>query len=415
MAGPEPLGHPGWRRLLERARRALERTGGSLDGAITLATPTEQERLVVIGVTGAHRSAGAARLTVRLAELDQHLRAAHGTGLAETVSASAPLRDRPADARREAEARDALVTLAGGGRHATAAWHQEWLAGLRRDGTLTRIVRGGLPFADLIRVLDELPADDELLPVFAERVLNDTKALTDGPLRALLLRALTAWQATPDGSALTAWPTSGGGPGAAVPNGREQERVLLESAGLVSDDLASQVLVLNLPATGGLLGSWLTEAAGAGVPLRVTLHQLRLTPLSIAAAEVFVCENPAVLRAAAAVHGGRSHPLICTEGVPSAAAHHLLRSMPDTRIRWRNDFDWAGVRMTGAALRRYPAAVPWRMSAAAYRPAAGGLALLGPPADTFWDPRLREAMATARTALMEERLLPELLADLSAR
>jgi uncharacterized protein (TIGR02679 family) len=241
-----------------------------------------------------------------------------------------------------------------------------------------------------------LPADDEPLPAFADRVLDDTKALTDGPLRGLALRALAAWQGMPG------------------PANREQERTLWESVGVVPDDLASQVLVLNVPATGGLLGSWLTSASAVGVPLRVTLHQLRLAPLRIDAGEVFVCENPAVLRATANLGPG-TRPLVCTEGVPSAAAHALLAAAPDAVIRWRNDFDWPGVRLTAAAFTRYPRAVPWRMRAGDYAAAAGtGPALLGAPADTPWDPALARAMRAGGRAVMEERLIEILLQDLQS-
>src|SRR5947207_10497743 len=207
---------------------------------------------------------------------------------------------------------------------------------------MTRAVRAGLPFGDVVAVLDALPARDEPMPAFAQRVLGDTKALADGFVRGLVLRALAAWHRV------------------AAPTGAEDERTLWELGGVVPDDLASQVLVLGVPATGGLLGDWLTAAAGAGLPFRVTLHQLRLGRLVLDCDELFVCENPAVLRAAA---GQRSRPLVCTEGVPSAAVHTLLRAAPDrTTIRWRNDFDWTGVRLTAAALMRYPSAVPWRMS-----------------------------------------------------
>ncbi|MEU0155864.1 TIGR02679 family protein [Micromonospora fulviviridis] len=388
---------PGWRRLLTAARRSLERTGGRLDATVTLAAPTDDERLVIIGITGTHRSATASRLSVRLAEVDEYLRAAHGVGLADVLTVTAPLRNRPADLKREAVARDAVLALANDGRHATAAWYTEWLDGLRRDGTLTRVVRTGLPFQDVIRVLDALPAADEPMPVFADRVLDDTKALTEGPLRGLVLRALAAWQQT------------------ALPVDGEQERTLWESVGLVPDDLASQVLVLNMPATGGLLGRWLTEAAQAGVPMRVTLHQLRLAPLTMTGDEVHVCENPAVLRAAAVALGAQAPPLICTEGVPSVAVHTLLRAAPRAVIRWRNDFDWTGVRLTAAALQRYPNAVPWRMTAVDYLPAAGtGTALLGTPVGTPWDESLGESMRRAGRAVMEERVLDQLLADLRA-
>jgi uncharacterized protein (TIGR02679 family) len=391
MADPTGLSaDPGWRRLLAAARRSLERTGGNLDGSVSLTAPSDAERLVIIGVTGVHRPAGVGRLTVRLADLDEHLRAAYAVGLAGALGA---VRDRPAERRREAAARDAALVLAAAGRHAGEAWYAEWLDGLRRDGTLTRTVRAGLPFGDVVAVLDSLPARDEPMPAFAERVLGDTKALADGFVRGLVLRALAAWHQV-DAAA-----------------NAEEERALWELAGVVPDDLASQVLVLGVPATGGLLGDWLTAAASAGIPFRVTLHQLRSCQLMLDCDELFVCENPAVLRA---VVGRRSRPLVCTEGVPSAAVHRLLRTARDgTPIRWRNDFDWTGIRLTTAALTRYPSAVPWRMSAVDYLGAAErGLPLAGAPAPTPWDPELAVAMNKAGRAVMEERLLDRLLADL---
>jgi uncharacterized protein (TIGR02679 family) len=346
----------------------------------------------VIGVTGVHRPAGVGRLTIRLSELDEHLRAAYGDSLAAALG---PLRDRPGERRREAVGRDAVLSVAAECRHAATAWYEEWLDGLRRDGTLTRIVRGGLPFAHVVAVLDALPAADEPLPALAERVLGDTKALADGFVRGLVLRALAGWY------------------GMSTVSGAEQERTLWELAGVVPDDLASQVLVLGVPASGGVVGEWLTSAAALGVPFRVTLHQLRLAPLILDCDEIFVCENPAVLRAAAV---RPSRPLVCTEGVPSVAVHALLRAArAGTRLWWRNDFDWTGVRLTAAALGRYPDAVAWRMAAIDYADAATtGVPLLGSPAATPWDPQLASAMRRNGRAVMEERLLDALLGDLHA-
>jgi hypothetical protein len=89
----------------------------------------------------------------------------------------------------------------------------------------------------------------------------------------------------------------------------------------VVDDLASRALVLNLSAHGAGLGEWLTSAAGFGAPFYVTLHQLVTLPVVVRRPVVYVCENPAVLRRAAAELGGRSAPLVCTEGRPSTAFH----------------------------------------------------------------------------------------------
>ena len=391
-----PLTEPGWDRLLAAARRSLERSGGALAGVVNLSAPTDDERRLVIGITGVHRPTTASRLAVRLADLDDYLRQATGTGLADTLAATAPLRDRPGEIRQAAVVRDALLSLARDSPLAGTGWFEEWLDELRRDGTLTRLARNGTLFADTLTVLAALPADDEPLPYFAERVLGDTKALVAGPLRSLVLRALTRWQDIE------------------VASSAEGERALLEAAGVVPDDLASQVLVLGVSAHGGLVADWLTQAAAARIPLRVTLHQIRAAPLRIEDDEIFVCENPAVLRAAAGLSFSR--PLVCTEGVPSAAVHALLSRAPRAVIRWRNDFDWTGVRLTAAALRRYPTARPWRMRVEDYLPSAGtGPRMLGTVAETPWQPELGRAMRAHGHLVTEERLLPRLLADLGLR
>jgi uncharacterized protein (TIGR02679 family) len=392
----DPARDAAWARLLAAARRSLERTGGSLDGMVTIVAPSDAERRVVIGITGVHRSATARRLAVRLVDLDAYLTEAIGRDLAAVVAdpGGSPLRDRPGERRREAAAREAALEAARASSHAAEEWFGRWLATIRGDGTLTRIVRSGCDFGAVLRVLDALPGADEPMPVFAERVLADTKALHDAALRGLVLRALAVWQ---DNDAATT---------------AEQERALWESVGVVPDDLASQVLVLNIPADGDLVGTWLNQAAEVGLPLRLTLQQLRWARLVVRAAEIFVTENPAVLRAAC-VLGRAAPPMVCTEGVPSAAAHRLLACAPDAVLHWRNDFDWVGVRMTGLALARYPTARPWRMATADYRTACGdGPPMVGSPAPTPWDPPLSDEMRRVGRAVMEERLLPTLIEDL---
>jgi uncharacterized protein (TIGR02679 family) len=135
-------------------------------------------------------------------------------------------------------------------------------------------------------------------------------------------------------------------------------------------------------------------------------------PVTLDIAELRVCENPAVLRAAAAELGPRCVPLACTEGIPSAACHDLLGQAPV--LHWRGDFDWTGLRVIAAAITRY-AAVPWRMGADDYLSAlAAGESepLKGPPAASPWDTRLAVGMRASGRAVMEERLIPLLLRDL---
>ena len=398
MTGEEP----GWERLLVAARRSLERTGGRLDGRIGLADPTDAERRVVIGLTGRHRPPGTARLTVTLAEIDAGLRRTRGEPLAEVLNRTGPqLRDRPAERAAEAAERDTALAGVQSRVHGGEEWFAAWRAGLAADGTLTRLVRRSEAHlaAQAAAALDHLPADATPLPVLAEEVTGDPKALSGTTLAHLVLRALALRD------------------DAAVPAGAEARRALWDNAGVVVDDLASQVLVLNLPAAGDGLGTWLTDAATRGIPLRVTLQQLTALPVRARVERVFVCENPAVLRAAAARLGPRSAPLVCSEGVPSTACWRLLGAAEGADVLWRNDFDWAGLRITGAAAHRV-AARPWRMGEADY---AAALAtgdsepLRGAPAPSPWDPGLAAALTSAGRSVMEERLVADLLADLAAR
>lgn len=389
---------PGWTRLLANARRAWERTGGRLDTRISLTDPDDAERRVVIGLTGRHRGPGTARLTVTLAELDAGLRRARGSTLRDVLASGGPLRNRPAERTAEVVQRSAVEGALRSEVHSGEEWFSAWRTAIAADGTLTRLVRRGeARLAELaVMVLDQLPADGLPLPALSEAVSGgDPKALGDGPLASLVLRAL----------ALRA--------GLEPPTNAEGRRALWDSAGVVVDDLASQVLVLNLPAVGPGLGTWLTDAATRGVPLRVTLHQLVALPISFRIDQVFVCENPAVLRAATRL-GASTAPLICTEGVPSAACWRLLDLLGDVDICWRNDFDWAGLRITGTAVSRV-SATPWRMGESDYLAAIAigdSEPLRGTPASSPWDPGLATALAAQGRSVMEERLIPDLLQDL---
>src|SRR5258708_7375991 len=116
------------------------------------------------------------------------------------------------------------------------------------------------------------------------------------------------------------------GPGSGGRAGRRDPAIPGGAGRGAPDDLARQVLVLNIRAGGELLGGWLTEAAEAGEPFRVTLHQLTTMPIMPLAIDLRVCETPAVLRAAAGQLGADSAPLVCTEGEPSVARYPLLRA-----------------------------------------------------------------------------------------
>jgi uncharacterized protein (TIGR02679 family) len=400
------LGVPELSWLIDRIRVRLER-GEPVDGTVTLVGATAAQRKAAGRLLGRSTGHGTS-LSIPLPEVDSMLRRAGiASGLRAAVeSLTGPVRDPAAERATEIRRFQDALDGARRSRLAAAAWHLAWVDEVTRDGTLSRLVRNGQGelLAQAAAVLERLPAGaDEpavLLPALAEAVTGDTKALDSTPLAGLVLRALALREAVP------------------APAGREAERALWTAAGVVTDDLASQVLVLNVRAVGDGLGEWLTGAAEAGEPFRVTLHQLTVMPVMPLAIDLRVCENPAVLRAAAARLGADSAPLVCTEGEPSVACYRLLQAAlaTGTRIRWHSDFDWPGLRMTAAAIRRL-GATAWLMGADDYR---GALAvssepLKGPAAESPWDRRLADLMQASGRAVTEERQLAALLAELADR
>ncbi len=399
-AGPE------YRRLLDRARSHLERTGGDLTGTVTVRNPDDAERKAIIGITGHYRPEGVAQIAVRLSDLEAAVREAIGRGLAELLEElGPPLRDRPGERERLVAGRDATIRSAQKSSLNALDWHQAWLGEIARDGTLTRLVNAddAERIGQAVRVLEALARRDGpvQLAELAAEVTGDTKALNHGTvLGTLVLRALAVRA------------------GLGKPGSAEDRRELWDSWGVIVDDLASRVLVLNLPARGHGLGEWLTGAACLGTPFYVTLQQLVTLPVTVSAPVVHVCENPAVLRRAAAELGAAAASLVCTEGRPSTAFHHLAAAVRrgGGELRYHGDFDWPGIAIAASVITRHGAR-PWRMTAADYlagvRADADYVALSGSPEPTSWDPVLAEAMVTAGRAVYEESVADPLIADLA--
>jgi uncharacterized protein (TIGR02679 family) len=414
MSGSEPsldrYRGPGYLRLLAAARRSLERTGGQLTGRISITAPDDAERRAVIGVTGVHQPPGTKRMTVLLSELDAALSRATGLDLAGVLAAlGEPLRNRPAETAMLADARACLIAVAEGSPlNESCPWYRTWLSGLSTDGTLTRLANTGdtTALGQAVRVLEHLaarPADAPpvALPALAAHITGDTKALNHSTtLATLVMRALALRE------------------GVVRPASAAQRRELWDLADVIADDLASRVLVLNLPAQGDGLGEWLTGAARYGTPFQVTLHQLGTHPIRLSSARIFACENPAVLRRACAELGPACPPLICAEGQPSTAFHKLARIAvaAGSELAYHGDFDWPGVAITAKVIDRHGAR-PWRMTAGDYlsgvKAGETAVALKGDPVPTPWEPGLRETMHATGRAVYEETVADQLLADLS--
>jgi uncharacterized protein (TIGR02679 family) len=394
----------------------MARSGPDAWREVTIRLPLDDdaERRAIAGLLGRPVRAGTASVAVQLGDLDATLlRAGDGWDLEAVVEiAVGPLPDRVGDQRRRRQAIAVALTqarqqLRDGGRGPDGGdWVDRWLAELDRGLGARLHGRGELHLVPTAaRVLARLPAGELPLPALAAAVTGDTKALAGTPLESLVLRGLAARAGEPR------------------PVTAAERRALWESVGVVPDDLASQVLVLGLPvAADGPLGGWLAEAARVGLPFRVTLHQLARAPLTVAAPQVVsVCENPAVLRAAAERFGSAAAPLVCTEGRPSVACLRLLAALRagGCQLRYHGDFDWSGLRIA-ASLLSDQGAVPWHLGTADYLAAVASVegerpALRGAPAASPWDPQLAEAMAQHGVVIHEEDVLERLLADLGAR
>lgn len=400
------LGAPelGW--LVDRIRIRLER-GEPVDGTVTLVGATPEQRRAAARLLGRRVGRGTS-LSIPLPEVDAALRKGGVTcGLREAVEilAGRPVRNPAAERATQISHFHEALEAARRSRLSGQKWHAAWLDSITRDSTLIRLIREGHQhlLTQATAVLERLPngADEPavLLPALAEAVTGDTEALNATPLASLVLRALALRESVP------------------VPSGREAERALWTAAGVVTDDLSSQVLVLNLRAGGDRLGSWLTEAAEAGEPFRITLHQLAVMSILPLAIDLHVCQNASVLRAAASQLGPDSAPLVCAEGEPSVACYRLLQTAvaTGTRIRWHSDLDWTGLRVAAAAVKRL-GAVPWLMGADEYRAAlpASSEPLRGPAAESPWDPDLAELMHARGRAVTESLQLPAMLADLAS-
>lgn len=395
------LGGPDLAWLVERIRRRLAREQ-PLTGPVSLTDPTDAQRAAAEALLGRAPRAGRS-LTVRLDTVDTVLRRSgiSPDGLATAVTALAgPVtqlsRARHEEARAWEEAYEPLQALGGDIPRLT-----DWAARLRSEGLVRRLARtphaARLLLADTATALRELPAAPAAsLPAFAARLLGSAHALDDGtPLATLTLSGIRALTGFPEGSG-AAW-----------------RRDAWASAGLLRDDLSSTVLTLNLRGDPAL--DWMADA---GEPCVMTLRQLVHRAPAAAPSTVWVCENPAVLAAAADAHGAGCPPLVCLQGQPSAAALTLLRHLHGSgaRLLYHGDFDWGGLRIAGVLLRNVPWR-PWRYTAADYRALAAALPslppLTGTPTEAPWDPGLAPALAELGVRAEEEVALDLLLGDLA--
>jgi uncharacterized protein (TIGR02679 family) len=397
------LGTPELAWLVARVRRRLEREE-PLTGTVSFRSPTQAQRAAVERLLGRAPGQGTT-LSVPLPAVDTLLRrsGACPDGLAVAVTALTgavtPLRET---ARQEADAWQAAYAPLARLRSERPEF-AEWYQRLRSGGLVRRLTRGpadaGALLRELAAVLCALPASGTELGVFAARVCGDAHALDDDRrLATLVLNAVRAVYGAPAGT------------------GAERRRETWALVGLLKDELSTTVLTLGLPGDDtSCTGRALAALREAGQPAVLTLRQLVRAPPAPFTATVHICENPAVVSAAAERLGPDCPPLVCTQGQPGAAALALLRHLSGAgcALRYHGDFDWGGLRIANALLRRVPWQ-PWHYTTGDYRKAAAHArtALTGSATAADWDPGLGPAMGGRGLRVEEELVLGTLLADL---
>jgi uncharacterized protein (TIGR02679 family) len=411
------LGGPELADLRRRLRARYER-GESRD-EFTLARLEPLERRAIAGLLG-RPTMSASSMHMCHSDLDRALMRA---GIAGTLREAlefldGPLHDRKAAriAREEAwsvalsraEAPQLEALLSGG---AGAALVKR-LSG--SDPTRARSLLG-----EAARVLERLPGRGISLAQLAAEVLGDSHALDAGhPVATIVLRAC-AGETAPEAAGTSGDPD-------------ESPRERWARLGVTVNELALPALSLNLPVRAGanaVLGltqetlprfATLTSCLSLpGEPVHLSLRRLLRHPpdWDVVGHDVFICENPNIVAIAADRLGALCAPLVCTDGMPSAAQQALLAQLAASgaRLRYHGDFDWAGLAIGNFVMREF-GAEPWRFQTADYLSACAGRGaeLRGDGRVVArWDDRLTGMMAEQKAVVHEEAVVETLLRDLA--
>ena len=385
--------------LRRRLRSRYER--GEQSDVFTVLGLSEPERRALEGLTGRPARA-ATSMRLRASELDAALSRA---GIAPSLRHALELLDGPVQDRKAQ--RQALEQ----------AWSEVFLdvaeprlrslVATSTGAALLKRLSGGDPheaeslLTQAHRVLERLPERGVPLAQLAALVLGDAHGLDPGsPVASLVLRALAAVGAPDEDRA-------------------QRPREQWARLGVSVNELAAPALCLNLP-----VYRYGDSAASArfpvGEPMHLSLRRLLRDqpPWAVRDRDVFVCENPSIVAIAADRLGGSSAPLVCTNGMPSAAQRTLISQLAaaGARLRYHGDFDWPGLTIGNFVIRAVRA-LPWRFGADDYLTAcqSGGSKL---PAEgcveSEWDPGLASAMVERGLAVHEEAVADVLLEDLRA-
>ncbi|MFO7689023.1 MAG: TIGR02679 domain-containing protein, partial [Cryobacterium sp.] len=356
------LGTPDLAWLLARMRTRLESTG-RLSGTVTKPNATAGERAAVARLFDRSVRAGQTA-SVSLDALDDTLRGsgAWPQGLAAAVIA---LTGEVVDPQSRAAERDAWQAAADTLRRLQHPELDGWADGLIRSGALRRAA----PLATdakalalrLVAVSRALPAGGQSLGAFAAATLGDRHALDDDTTLGALAVSLAATLGAPTTLTGTSAPAPAAGAAAAAddavpaavdavpaaphavdaPGSARWRRDAWASVGVMLDELSATVLVLGLPGgDASPTARALNALAATGQPVVLTLRQLQADALGAIPAEVFVCQSPELIAAAADQLGAHCAPVVCLNGHAGAATLQLLQALRagGAQLRYHGDF-----------------------------------------------------------------------------
>jgi uncharacterized protein (TIGR02679 family) len=253
-------------------------------------------------------------------------------------------------------------------------------------------------------VLRRLPAAGLARAQLAADVLGDAHALDKGTSVASLV--LTVLKQVSESNSVDEEPAVR----------EESARDVWARAGILVNELARPALFLNLPTSIDAL-----QGASLGEPSYLSLRALLRAPphWSVAYRDVFVCENPNLLAIVADRLGERCEPMVCTDGMPSAAQQVLLSQLMEAgaQLHYHGDFDWPGVRIGNHVMRTWGAR-PWRFGVSDYLLAVGAAPSERTPSqglevEASWDDALTPAMRQHDVLISEESVVDRLLPDLA--
>jgi len=293
-----------------------------------------------------------------------------------------------------------------------------WLQTPPAIGLLRRLTRQDpvlaqrlLEYANI--VLQRLPADGVPLSQLAANTLGNAHALDSGQPTATII--LAAWKHLEGRNTSCMNSSENDDEPGDVQLTDERVRDIWARAGVLVNELARPVLLLNVPVAGHD-----APIKTPGEPGYLSLRSLLRTPPGWAVNDVnvFVCENPNLVAIAADQLGASSAPLICTDGMPAAAQRTLLTQLEHAgaRLLYHGDFDWPGLRIANYVMRTWKVH-PWRLNANDYETAATNApsprhGLSGVCAAASWNVALMPTMQHYGIAIAEEAVAASLLEDL---